>query len=74
MRRLIPWDQYYHPLLLNINTVCEKSHIQAYTHARTHARAHAHTHTHTQAHAYTAVSDESNRSLAYKKAYTCFFL
>ena len=40
-------------------------------HARTHARAQAHTHTHT--HAYTAVSDESNRSLAYKKAYTCFF-
>ena len=43
-------------------------------HARTHARAQAHTHTntHTEAHAYYAVSDESNRSLAYKKAYTCF--
>ena len=32
------------------------------------------THTHAQPHAYTAISDESNRSLAYiKKAYSCFF-
>ena len=49
-------------LLLNIETVCGKSD--------------KHTHTYAQAHAYTAVSDESNRSLAYieKKLILVFYI